>query len=215
MVGVYFTLQPDRSIQPYLWRQLLPTELTTRLVTDANPSGDITISDLELAATVVHHGGIAHYIDIREGTTNNLHDNTLAVYWQQKVSTTTTKAAAYILCLQAIIQLTHQYVPRHEYLPGGMNTMADDCSRLHSQVLAHFHYLYPQPNSWRFCSLNPEMISEIASALSKMRSDLVLFLHAPVQPNNIGNVWSHFATSTISAHSYLTCQTRSQSSKFL
>jgi hypothetical protein len=102
-------------------------------------------------------------------------------------------------------------------MPGKMNVMEDECSRLwdlyHSQVIAHFDYIYPRPNSWRFCSLKPEMLSAIASALSKMRSDPTLFLHATVQPIDIGNAGSPFATSTISKPSYLTCQTRSQSSK--
>jgi hypothetical protein len=97
MGGIHFTPQPDGSIQPCLWCQLLPTELTTWLVINDNPSGDITIIDLELAATVAHHDVLAHYINIREGTTNNLLDNTATVYWQRKGSTTTTKAAACIL----------------------------------------------------------------------------------------------------------------------
>jgi hypothetical protein len=59
------------------------------------------------------------------------------------------------------------------------------------------------------------MLSEIASALSNMRSDLASSFHAPTQLIDIGNVGSHFAMSTISSHSYLTCQNRSQSSKFL
>jgi hypothetical protein len=130
-----------------------------------------------------------------------------------------TKAAAYILHLQALHQCVHRYAPRHDYLPGEMNAMTDDCSRLwdlsDSQLLAHFYYLYPRPNSWRFFSLKPEMLSAVASAFSKMRSDPASFLHAPVQPIDIGNVGSPFAMSTISTRSYLTCQTRSQSSKFL
>jgi hypothetical protein len=130
MIGIHSSPQPDESIQPCLWCQLLPRELTTRLVTDTNPSGGITISDLELGVTVAHHEVLAHYVDIRERTTNNLHNNTSAVYWQRKGSTTTTKAAAYILHLQALHQWFHRYVPMQDYLAGNMNAMADDCSRL-------------------------------------------------------------------------------------
>jgi hypothetical protein len=147
------TSPPSRmGISNRAWRQLLTTELTIRLVTNANPGGNITISDLELAATVAHHDTLAHYADIGERTTNNLHDNTASVYWHRKSSTTTTKAASYILRLRALHQLFHRYVARHYYLPGKMNVMADDCSRLwalsNSQLFAHFDYLYHQPNSW-------------------------------------------------------------------
>jgi hypothetical protein len=109
--------------------------------------------------------------------------------------------------------------PNARLSAGKMNAMADDFPRLWalsaSQLLAHFDSLYPQHNSWLLCSLNPEMLSATASALSKMRSDPASFLHAPMQPINIGNAGSPFATSTISTHSYLTCQTRSHSFKFL
>jgi hypothetical protein len=74
MGGIHFIPQPDRSIKPCIWNQLLPAEVTTRLVTGANPSGDIIISDLELAATVSHHDILAHYVGIHELTTNKLHE---------------------------------------------------------------------------------------------------------------------------------------------
>jgi hypothetical protein len=83
MGGIHFIPHPDGSIQPCIWYQILPTELITRLVTNANPSGNITISDLELAVTITHRGILAHYINIWEQTTNNLHAHTSAVYWQQ------------------------------------------------------------------------------------------------------------------------------------
>jgi hypothetical protein len=65
-------------------------------VTDANPTGDLTISEFELAATFTHHDLIVHAVDLREHTTHNLNNNTAMIYWQRKGSTTTTttKAAA-------------------------------------------------------------------------------------------------------------------------
>jgi hypothetical protein len=92
---------------------------------------------------------LVQVIDLRERTTNTLHDNTTTVYWQQKGSTTTTttKAAAYLLRLQDLCQCYHHYVPHHEYLSGVMNAMAEVCSRLwalsDSQLFSHFNATFP------------------------------------------------------------------------
>jgi hypothetical protein len=107
MGGIHFIPQPGGSIQLCLCCQLIPTELNTRLVTDANPIGDITTSNLELAATITHDDVLAHYVNIWERTTNNLHENKAAVYWKRKGSTTTSNAASYILHLQALHQRFH------------------------------------------------------------------------------------------------------------
>jgi hypothetical protein len=54
-------------------------EINNWIVTDANPTGDLTISDFELAATVAHYDILVHAVDLRERTSNNLHDNTATV----------------------------------------------------------------------------------------------------------------------------------------
>jgi hypothetical protein len=99
MGGVNFLPNPNGTMKPVLWRHRFSEDIVARLVTDANPTGDLTISDLELAATVAHHDVLVQAIDLQERTNNNLHDNTAAIYWQREVSTTTTKAAAYIIRL--------------------------------------------------------------------------------------------------------------------
>jgi hypothetical protein len=162
---------------------------------------------------VAHHDVLVHAIDLRECTTSNLHDNTAAVYCQWKGSITTTKSTSYRIRLQALHQCYHRYVPHHDYLPGVMNTMEDDCSRLwalsDSQLLSHFNATFPHINCWRCCSLKSEMLSAIASTLSKMRSDLASFLHTPVQLTIIGKDGSPFATLITSTHSASTSQIRS------
>jgi hypothetical protein len=186
MGGIHFLPNPSDTMQPVLWRQRFSEDIVTRLVTYANSTGDPTISDLELATTVAHHDILVQSIDLRDRTINNLHDNTTFVYWQRK-GYTTTKAVAYLLRLQALHKHYHRYVPCHDYLPGVLNAMVDDCSRLwalsNSQLLAHFNATFPQINCWL-----------IASALSKMRSEPASFLHAPVQPTSIVNDGSPFAT---------------------
>jgi hypothetical protein len=122
---------------PILWR-----------ATD-NPTGSITNSDLELAGTITHHDVAAHLGNIRHRTIGTLTDNTPALAWQRKGSTTTTGPAAYLLHCQALHQRHHRYQKVLAHIPGTDNTMADDYSclwRLDDQalVLTHFDSTYPQ-----------------------------------------------------------------------
>jgi hypothetical protein len=69
-------------MQPVLWQHRFFGDIVARLVTDTNHTGHLTISDLELAATVAHHDVLIQANNLRERTTNNLHANTAAIYWQ-------------------------------------------------------------------------------------------------------------------------------------
>ncbi len=192
MGGVLFL--PTRSLStPYrslLWREPFTPAVQRALVSTTNPHGSITNSDLELAGTIAQHDVLAHAADIREHTVHNLHDNTPAVYWQRKGSTTTSGPAAYLLRLQAVHQRFHRYVPHHDYIPGSSNVMADDCSRRwdlsDDALLTFFNSVYPQPTSWELCHLRPPMNSALTSSLFAMRSDPASFLAVPRQPTDIG-----------------------------
>jgi hypothetical protein len=105
--------------------------------------------------------------------------------WQRKGSVTTNAAPAYLLCLQSIHQRFHRYRPDTVYLPGPLNVMSDDCSRLwhlsDSQLLAYFNATYPQTTSWRLWHPTPTMLSTVIFALRKTRSASESFLVAPTQ----------------------------------
>jgi hypothetical protein len=111
MGGVFFAPTPTATTQPYLWREPFPNSVQSEVVSFSNPSGTINNSDLELAGTSAHLDVVAHAVDIRERTVYTLTDNTPALAWQQKGSTTTTKAPAYLLRLQALHQRFHRIIP--------------------------------------------------------------------------------------------------------
>ena len=94
----------DATHAPIVWRAPFPPQLQAALVTWENPKGTITNSDLELAATIAHQDVLVHTFDLRERTIHTGSDNTPAVYWQRKGSTTTTKPPAGLLRLQALHQ---------------------------------------------------------------------------------------------------------------
>jgi hypothetical protein len=197
-------LQSDPA--PIVWRASFPASVSSQLVSDRNPTGTITNSDLELAATLVHKDVAAQQFDIRERTIVNGSDNTPAVAWQRKGSTTTTAPPAYLLRAQSLHQRFHRYHSTEFYIPGPSNVMADDASRLlhlsPSQLLAHFELTYPQTHSWRFASPRTAMLSTATSALHSERPAMASLLQPPPPLATSGKSGSVSALTSASTQSW-------------
>jgi hypothetical protein len=145
--------------------------------------GSITNSDLELAAALIQKDVAAHAFDIGKRTITNGSDNTLTVSWAYQGSTSTMSPPAYLLRLQAMHQRYHRYTVSDFYIPGTVNAMADNTSRLlhlaPAQLLTHFNTRYPQVLPWRFVTPRPEMISSVTSDLRRTRPDVGSFCQLP------------------------------------
>lgn len=223
MGGVFFVPTNDATpdapdYESYVWRHPFPTHVTQLLITDANPDGTITNSDLELAASIAQHDVIANTVDVREATIGNVHDNTPTVYWNIKGSSTTTAAAAYLQRLQALHRREHSYHPLHDFLPGHLNKMADDASRLqtlsNTEFLSHMSTRYPQPRTWRLCTLRSNVNSALISALHKKRCEPESLARHSDPPKTCGNCgWNSVPPSPWTPHSPPTT-TPSRTSKF-
>jgi hypothetical protein len=174
--GVWFPakhLAPRRGYknQPVLWRLKWPQHIIDQLVTSTNPNGTISNSDLELAGGLLHLEAIAQCFDVRERTVLSKTDNLNTLFWQRKASTTTDKCPAHLLRLFGIHQRFHRYVPRHDYLSGPWNPVADATSR-------DFHLAWPdlitslspfllQKDSCQIWTPNKEIVSSVISALQR------------------------------------------------
>ena len=165
MGGIYY----DCTGQAYLWRLPFPDDIQRRLVSEANPSGSITNSDLEQAGLLAQVSIMADNHHVRYATLVNMSDNTPAVSRIGKGAVSSDGAAAYLCDYASQHQRLHRYCHRSHYLPGDVNVMADDASRLQhlsdSAFLAHFEQEYPQPAPWRLLTLSPENASQLISAL--------------------------------------------------
>ena len=197
--GVFFVARAT-AYDAYVWRDTFPASVTEHLVSETNPTGQITNSDLELAATVGHHDVVAHTVNVTEATIGTLHDNTPAVYWNRKGSASTTGPAAYLLRLQALHARHYSYVATHDFIPGHLNRMADDASRLSSYsdtaFLHHFDSFFPQPRPWVLCTLRSETRSALISALLRQRSDPGLWSSDPQLPPANGTAGWHSVPPT-------------------
>ena len=169
MGGTFFT--EDGSA--FAWRVPFPSSVTEQLVSFDNPKGQISNSDLELAATIVQDNVIGANEDIQERTVRTFSDNIAAVSWRNKGSATTTGPAAYLLREAALQQRRLRHVPRAHYLPGPQNGLADAMSRrfdlTDEQLISLLNSLAPQKHSWQLLPCQPNMISTVMQALHKRR----------------------------------------------
>jgi hypothetical protein len=150
MGGVYF----DASGQGYVWRFPFPDDVQSQLVSKANPSGQVTNSDLEQAGLLAQVSVISHHHDVAYATLANGSDNTPAVSRITKGAVTSDGPAAHLCNYACAHQRQHRYhCHLAHFLPGEANVMADDPSRLqhltNCAFLDHFQQAYPQPKPWR------------------------------------------------------------------
>ena len=220
MGGVFFTperLDNNHTVErAFLWRVPFPPAIQERLVSWENPTGSITNSDLELAAALAQQDVVAQQIDIRERTIHTHSDNTPTVAWLNKGSNSKAGPAATLLRLQAFHQRMHRYHPRHDYIPGPANVMADQCSRLWNlsdeELLTHFDKHFPQVQSWTQCRLQPATNSLLTSALLGKKQEEGWSSPVPKQRTKPGLFGPSSAPTYIGTPSSPTSKTRSRSS---
>jgi len=179
MGGVWF--HPDITQPALLWRTPFAEDICQSLVSANNRTGMLTNSDLELLGAIAHQVVLAATNHIAESTNAVLNNNTAAIYWLCRGSVTSSKAAAYLLHLQALHSHHHCYITTYDHIPGPANSMANDCSHLwhltDDALLTHFNSHYPQAASWTLCQLPSAMNSMLISAL--WQQQLVLELYLP------------------------------------
>ena len=178
--------------KPVIWRLQWPQEIIDRLVTAENPSGDISNSDLELAGGLLHLDALAQTFDIRERTVLSKTDNLNTLFWQRKASATTDKVPAHLLRLFGIHQRFHRYVPRHDYIAGPSNPIADAASRdFHlswEDLIADLAcFLPPQNNGLQIYQPSSEMISAVISALHRKQPRRKSLLVEPPPATRLGD----------------------------
>ena len=136
---------------------------------------------------LAHRDVLACDRDIAERTIWINADNRAAVSWSTKGSATSVAARAYLLRFASYHQRArHRYVVCSQYMPGPVNVMANDASRLwhssDSDLLTHFNSAYPQVLSWQMRTLSPGTAALLTGFLSRKYSRAVCLLNATPRP---------------------------------
>ena len=190
MGGCWLPAVNGSTITPFLWRSRFPQAITDSLVSDDNPQGTVTNSDLELAGMIAHADTMVQQYDCAGRTLVPLGDNIPSVAWSLKGSVSTFGSAGYLLSLYSLHQRHFRYLAKADYISGDANRMADDCSRLwhlsDAELLTYFNSTYPQATPWRIVPLRSAMHSSLISALMMKRPTRQFLLNAPETKTVIG-----------------------------
>ena len=182
-----------KAATPVVWRYEFPECIQSRLVTDENPNGTISNSDLELAGGLIHLEALAQTFDIRLRTILSKGDNLATTFWERKGSTSSNKPPAYLLRLFGMHQRYHHYVPRYDYISGPSNHVADALSRdFHlswPDLMSSLSDFIPQNTGYQVWTPSPQIISAVTSALLTKqcsRESLLVVPPAPTQGGGSG-----------------------------
>jgi hypothetical protein len=177
--GVWFS--GDLHMDPIVWRVEFPPEISSQVVSDSNPTGNLTNSDLEMAAVLLHYMVLQQTTDMKHKRAGTFSDNTPTVSWSTRMADRSKSATAGRLLrgLAAIQRATQAGPFTVASVAGKKNQMADVASRsFHIRDDACFLTLFqttfplPQQQSWKIVHLMPAQISNVTSTLAGKRLPL-------------------------------------------
>jgi hypothetical protein len=113
MGRVHFVPLPDGHVKPFVWRSPFPVTIQRQLVSFANSWGDVSNSELTLAASVAQHDFPAQLFAVCDAPIHSSSENVIMVWWKRE------EATARILRLQSLYQHHYCYVPLFDYTMGG------------------------------------------------------------------------------------------------
>jgi hypothetical protein len=190
--GVWFSLVDH--MMPSVWREEFPTNIATNVISDDNPMGGITNSDLELATEVLAIGVILTSAPTpKHAPLGTLCDNTPTVSWVEKMASkaNTPTAGQLLHGLAFMLHCHHAGRLTTIHVPGTDNVMADIASRpTKAQKLFHspttlsdsafcsaFDIAFPLPydQPWMLASTPPWVKFNIFETLRGKRLALPLW----------------------------------------
>jgi hypothetical protein len=153
----------------YLWRHAFSDTIKQALITADNPSGTVTINDLELMALITGAVLAAKTTTQPHPTILHAADNTAAIAWSSRGSTTSISAPAFLLHHFGQLRQANPFTFYPVYTPGSSNTIADCCSRSfdlsNMAFLPHIQRLYPIKPSWKLVTPPSELILQLSYSL--------------------------------------------------
>lgn len=150
--GVWFSLEEDK--QPAVWRTPFPPDIANNVISDDNPTGSITNSDLELAAEVFAIGIILERATtIKHKTVGTLCDNSPTVSWIERMASKSIfpTAGRLLRGLAYMLHNVHAGGVITVHVKGTDNIMADLASRP-TKAMATFAPAHTSLTDSDFCS---------------------------------------------------------------
>jgi hypothetical protein len=202
------------AIQFWVWQYEWPLDIQRELVAATNKGGKLTINDLELAGLVLGWLVLEHVVaDLTFKHVGMFCDNTSAVAWAYKGSTSTSIAAARLLRLLSIRQRVRQassLIPMN--IAGKDNAMADIPSRafkngefFHAKenIVSFFNSTFPLPQelSWKEFKVPEKLASRVISCLRGEQLQMESLYKLPKLGKGIGSIGQSTASNAPQTHS--------------
>ncbi len=212
------------ALPPIIWQVPFPPDIQAAVVSEANPRGSISNSDLKMMGLLLQWLVLEQF-----GTLQHAHvacwcDNTPMVAWATRLLSTKAANAARILRILALRMLACQTSPMTtQHIAGALNTRADFASRLFAShpdqctFLTAFHSCFPLPQdtSWTLCCLPNALIGRTLSTLLTPTSNLESWRRLSRQGSIIGRTGkTSFQQISIRSFNMLTSKHASFSYKF-
>ena len=83
------------SVVPTVWRVQFPPDITAAMVSDSNPNGSLTNSDLEMVGVLLHHLVLETLIKTKHCHSATLCNNTSSVAWVNRMASKSSSPVAH------------------------------------------------------------------------------------------------------------------------
>ena len=189
-----------KEIHPFLWHLEWPDDIKAKLITESNPSGTLTINDLELAGAVLQFLALeCQEINLEYHHIGIFCDNVSAVSWAFKLRTSKSLVAGRLLRLLGLrihARKASSIIPLS--IAGSDNEMADMVSRafkhgkyfeFQNNLTSYFNLKFPLPKqqSWQEFTLPTTLTMRVICCLRGEQLDLGSLIKLPGLSPNTGN----------------------------
>ena len=188
-----------KELHPFLWHLESPNDIKAKLVTESNPSGTLTINDLELAGAVLHFLALeCQEINLQYHHVGIFCDYVSAVSWAFNLRTSKFLVAGRplrLLGLRIHARQASSIIPLS--IAGSDNKMADMVSRafkhgkyfeFQNNLTSYFNLKFPLPKqqSWQEFTLPTKLIMRVICCLRGEQLDLGSLIKLPGLSQNTG-----------------------------
>jgi hypothetical protein len=202
--GVWFSGR--LPLKPTVWRVEWPDDISRNVVSEDNPHGTVTNSDLEMAGVLIQQVVLERLVDLYHKRSVIHCDNTPSVSWATRMSArgnSPTIAHRLLRGLAMRQRSTHSTCPVVVSIAGVENILADVASRAipakldwkvensschnsppNTCFLTYFAARFPLPQtcSWQIVTPTPELLSNVISTLRGQRLQMQRWILPPEHP---------------------------------
>jgi len=208
--GVWFA--GSKYLDPIVWRFEWPTDIPCKLISRENPTGTLTINDLEMAALLLHYLALEQLVDLRHQHAAAWVDNKSTVAWATKLSSQRSKVGQRLIRALSLRHCANESSPLAAVsIMGVRNRMADVASRSFRKAgkepysLTNFAFLtqfnsdFPltQDASWRLFQLATKVSSLVCCELRMQQSPMGSWIRLTTKGHAIGTIGASSCTDMV------------------